>query len=92
MQIIESPKIQHGQKRIMDDPYLNELKYDFNAYFSQLKKLKIKLLKTNSVESQAKLIKQIDSIASKMENNQRQSVKVTKSRIKERKSKPKKQN
>ena len=73
----------------MDDPYLNELKYDFDAYSNQLKKLKMKLLKTNSVEQQSKIIKQIDSIANKMENNQRQSVKVTKSRIKERKAKPK---
>ena len=73
----------------MDDPYLNELKYDFNSYSNQLKKLKIKLLKTNSVELQTKIIKQIDSIANKMENNQRQSVKVTKSRIKERKAKSK---
>lgn len=73
----------------MDDPYLNELKYDFDAYSNQLKKLKVKLLKTNSVEEQSKIIKQIDSIANKMENNQRQSAKVTKSRLKERKSKSK---
>jgi len=76
----------------MDDPYLNELKIDFDSYSNKLKKLKIKLLKTNSTESQAKIIKQIDSIAKKMENNQRQSVKVTKSRIKEKKSKAKKSN
>ena len=74
----------------MDDPYLNELKYEFDVYSSQLKKLKIKLLKTNSAESQARIVKQIDSIANKMENNQRQSVKVTKSRIKERKARLKK--
>jgi hypothetical protein len=74
----------------MDDPYLNELRYDFVGYSNQLKKLKKKLLKTNSPELQAKIVKQIDSIAKKMENNQRQSVKVTKSRIKERKSKSKK--
>ena len=73
----------------MDDPYLNELKDDFDGYSDQLKKLKIKLLKTNSVELQAKIIKQIDSIANKMENNQKQAVKVTKSRIKERKTKSK---
>ena len=73
----------------MDDPYLNELKYDFDAYSNQLKKLNVKLLKTNSVEEQSKIIKQIDSIANKMENNQRQSAKVTKSRLKERKSKSK---
>jgi hypothetical protein len=76
----------------VDDPYLNELKYDFDAYSSQLKKLKVKLLKTNSVEEQSKIIKQIDSIANKMENNQRQSAKVTKSRMKEKKSKSKRYN
>ena len=76
----------------MDDPYLNELKYDFDAYSSQLKKLKSKLLKANSAEQQSKIIKQIDSIANKMENNQRQSAKVTKSRIKERKAKSKRRN
>ena len=73
----------------MDDPYLNELKDDFDAYSNQLKKLKAKLLKASSTEQQSKIIKQIDSIANKMENNQKQSVKVTKSRIKERKSKSK---
>ena len=73
----------------MDDPYLNELKDDFDGYSNRLKKLKTKLLKTNSVELQAKIIKQIDSIANKMENNQKQAVKVTKSRIKERKTKSK---
>ena len=73
----------------MDDPYLNELKGEFNGYSNQLKKLKTKLLKSNSPDLQAKIIKQIDSIANKMENNQKQSVKVTKSRIKERKSKSK---
>jgi len=71
----------------MDDPYLNELRDDFEGYSNQLKKLKKKLLKTKSPEFQAKIIKQIDSIATKMENNQKQSVKVTKSRIKEIKSK-----
>jgi len=71
----------------MNDPYLNELRDDFEGYSNQLKKLKKKLLKTKSPESQAKIIKQIDSIAAKMENNQKQSVKVTKSRIKELKSK-----
>ena len=74
----------------MDDPYLNELKYDFDAYSRQLKKLKTKMLKTNSAEQQLKIIKQIDSIANKMENNQKQSIKVIKSRIKERKAKSKK--
>jgi len=71
----------------MRDPYLDELKNDFDGYSKQLKKLQKKLLKTNSADVQSKIIKQIDSIANKMENNQRQSVKVTKSRIKERKSK-----
>ena len=67
----------------MDDPYLDELKNDFKNYSDQLKKLKKKLLKANSTELQSKIIKQIDSIANKMENNQKQSVKVTKSRLKE---------
>jgi len=70
----------------MRDPYLDELKIDYNSYSNQLKKLKKKLLKSNP-EEQARIIKQIDSIAKKMETNQKQSVKVTKSRIKERKSK-----
>ena len=74
----------------MRDPYLDELRNDFDKYSNQLKKLKKKLLKTNSSVEQAKIIKQLDSIANKMENNQKQSVKVTKSRIKERKQKSKK--
>ena len=73
----------------MRDPYLDELRNDFDEYSNQLKKLKKKLLKTNSSVEQAKIIKQLDSIANKMENNQKQSVKVTKSRIKERKAKSK---
>ena len=73
----------------MNDPYLNELKEDYQGYSNQLKKLKKRLLKTNSPELQARIIKQIDSIASKMENNQKQSVRVTRSRIKERKAKSK---
>jgi hypothetical protein len=71
----------------MRDPYLDDLKNDFDGYSNQLKKLQKKLLKTKSAEDQSKIIKKIDSIANKMENNQRQSVKVTKSRIKELKSK-----
>lgn len=71
----------------MDDPYLDELKSDFRDYSNQLKKLKKKLLKTNSIELQSKIIKQIDSIANKMENNQKQSVKVIKSRLKQMKKK-----
>lgn len=74
----------------MNDPYLDELKKEFRIYSEQLKKLKKKLLKTDSVELQEKIVKQIDSIASKMENNQKQSVKVTKSRLKEFKKKSKK--
>jgi len=73
----------------MNDPYLDDLKGEFDGYSNQLKKLKKKLLKSNSIEEQSKIIKQIDSIANKMENNQKQSVKVTKSRIKERKKKSK---
>ena len=73
----------------MDDPYLNELKWEFNGYSNQLKKLKKKLLKTNSIDEQLNIIEQIDSLANKMENNQKQSVKVTKSRLKERKKKSK---
>ena len=74
----------------MDDPYLNELKGEFNVYSNQLKKLNKALLKINSIEEQLKIIEQIDSLANKMENNQKQSVKVTKSRLKERKKKAKK--
>ena len=74
----------------MNDPYLDELRNDFQSYSNQLKKLKKKLLKTNSTQAQEKIIKQIDSIANKMETNQKQSIKVTKSRIKERKKKSKK--
>ena len=74
----------------MDDPYLNDLRGEFNSYSNQLKKLRKKLLKTNSLDELSKIIKQIDSIAKKMENNQILSVKVTKSRLKERKKKSKK--
>ena len=73
----------------MDDPYLNELKGEFNGYSNQLKKFKKKLLKTKSADEQLKIVKQIDLLANKMENNQKQSVKVTKSRLKERKKKSK---
>ena len=67
----------------MDDPYLNDLKNEFRKYSSELKILKKNLLKSNSSEEQSKIIKKIDSIAKEMEKNQRQSVKVTKSRLKE---------
>ena len=73
----------------MDDPYLNDLKNEFRKYSSELKILKKNLLKSNSFEDQSKIIKKIDNIAKEMEKNQRQSVKVTKSRLKE-KSKSKK--
>ena len=54
-----------------------------------LNELKKKLLKVDVIEEQTKIINQIDSIAKKMENNQKQSVKVNKSRLKERKKKSK---
>lgn len=73
----------------MDDPYLNDLKNEFRRYSSELKTLKKNLLKSNSSDEQLKIIKKIDDIAKNMEKNQRQSVKVTKSRLKE-KSKSKK--
>ncbi len=73
----------------MDDPYLNDLKDEFEKYSSELKTLNKKLLKSNSSEEQSRIIKKIDSIAKEMEKNQIQSVKVTKSRLKE-KSKSKK--
>ena len=74
----------------MNDQYLNELKNDFEDYENQLKKLKKKVLKAKSLEEQAKIIKKIDSIARVMEANQQQAKRVTKSRLKERKSKAKK--
>jgi len=74
----------------MDDPYLNELKGEFNVYSNQLKKLNKALLKINSIDGQLEIIEQIDSLANKMENNQKQSIKVTKSRLKDRKKKSKK--
>jgi hypothetical protein len=74
----------------MNDPYLNELKNDFDTYENQLKKLKKKVLKAKSLEEQTKIIKKIDSIARIMESNQQQAKRVTKSRLKERKSKAKK--
>lgn len=73
----------------MDDPYLNDLKDKFKEYSSELKILNKKLLKSNSTEEQSRIIKKIDSIAKEMEKNQIQSVRVTKSRLKE-KSKSKK--
>ena len=74
----------------MNDPYLDELKNEFRKYSSELKTLRNKLLKSNSSEEQSKIISKIDSIAKEMEKNQRQSIKVTKSRLKEMKNKSKK--
>ncbi|NND86434.1 MAG: hypothetical protein HKM23_03710 [Nitrosopumilus sp.] len=71
----------------MQDPYLDELKFEFQNYSNQLKKLKKKLLKAKPGEEQSKIIKQIDTIAKKMENNQKQTIKVTKSRLKEKRAK-----
>jgi ABC-type phosphate transport system auxiliary subunit len=76
----------------MDDPYLNELRGEFNGYSYQLKKLNKALVKTNSTEEQLEIIEQIDALADKMEKNQKQSVKVTHSRLKQKKKKTKIQN
>jgi len=65
----------------MDDPYLDGLEMEFRRYSTELKKLKQKLLKSNSSE-QSNIIKKIDSIAAKMEKNQRQATKVKNSRLK----------
>ena len=67
----------------MEDPYLDELKKEFRGYSAELKKLKQKLLKSTSSPEQSKIIKKIDRIASKMENNQKQSTKVKNSRLKD---------
>lgn len=67
----------------MNDPYLNDLKNEFKKYSSELKILKKNLLKSTSSDEQSKIIKKIDSVAKEMEKNQRQSSKVTKSRLKE---------
>ncbi len=69
--------------REVDDPYLDELKYEFRQYSFELKKLKQKLLKSNFKLEQSKIIKKMDIISTKMENNQKQSTKVTKSRLKD---------
>jgi hypothetical protein len=74
----------------VNDPYLDELKNEFKEYSSELKTLRNKLLKSNSPEEQSKIILKIDNIAKEMEKNQRQSIKVTKSRLKEMKNKSKK--
>ena len=67
----------------LDDPYLDELKTEFRQHSFELKKLKQKLLKSKSASDQSKIIKKMDVISTKMENNQKQSTKVTKSRLKD---------
>jgi len=47
----------------MDDPYLNDLRGEFNSYSSQLKKLNKKLVKTNSAEEQIEIVEQIDLLS-----------------------------
>ena len=74
----------------LDDPYLDELKNEFKIYSFELKKLKQKLLKSNSTSDQSKIIKKMDIISTKMENNQKQSTKVIKSRLKDMKKSYKK--
>jgi hypothetical protein len=74
----------------LDDPYLDELKNEFRRYSFELKKLKQKLLKSNSTSDQSKIIKKMDNISAKMENNQKQSTKVIKSRLKDMKKSYKK--
>ncbi len=78
--------------REIDDPYLDELKYEFRQHSIELKKLKQKLLKSNSTLEQSKIIKKMDVISNKMENNQKQSTKVTKSRLKDMGKKSKRRN
>lgn len=67
----------------MNDPYLNDLKEEFRKYSYEIKALKKNLLKASSSEEQSQIIRKIDKIAVDMEKNQTQSVKVTKSRLKE---------
>jgi len=78
------------KQREIEDPYLDDLKIEFNQYSSELKKLRQKLLKSSSSSEQSKIIKKMDSISTKMENNQKQSTKVTKSRLKDMKKMDKK--
>jgi sugar-specific transcriptional regulator TrmB len=79
-----------NRNKDLDDPYLDDLKDEFRQYSSELKKLKQKLLKSSSPQDQTKIIKKMDAISTKMENNQKQSTKVTKSRLKEMKKTRKK--
>jgi len=78
------------KEREIEDPYLDELKIEFRKYSTELKKFKQKLLKSNSSLEQLKIINKMDIISTKMENNQKQSTKVTKSRLKEMKKSHKK--
>ena len=78
--------------REIEDPYLDDLKIEFNKYSSELKKLKQKLLKSISSSEQSKIIRKMDVISTKMENNQKQSTKVTKSRLKDMKKSNKNRN
>jgi len=71
------------KEREIDDPYLDELKIEFNQYSTELKKLKQKFLKSSASSEQSKIIKRMDVISTKMENNQKQSTRVTQSRLKD---------
>ncbi len=73
------------KKREVDDPYLNDLKMEFNHFSSDLRKLKQMLLKSTSAEEQSQIIKKMDTLSTKMENNQKQATKVTKSRLENKK-------
>lgn len=78
--------------REIKDPYLDDLKIEFNRYSAELRKLKKELLKSNSAAEQSKIIKKMDAISVKMGSNQKQSAKVTKSRLKDIKKMNKKRN
>jgi len=74
----------------IEDPYLDDLKIEFRQHSAELKKLKQKLLKSNSPLEQSKIVKKMDTVSTKMESNQKQSTKVTKSRLKDMKKNRKK--
>ena len=80
------------KQREIEDPYLDDLKIEFNQYSKELKKLKQKLLKSISSSEQSKIIKKMDVISTRMENNQKQSTKVIKSRLKDMKKSNKNRN
>jgi len=71
------------------DNYLDGLRNDFDSCSGHLKRLKTELLKTKSPDMQSRIIKQIDSLANKMESNQKQSIRVAKSRTRGSKKKSK---